>query len=112
MTLTRGGGLDYRATTAQWHADRSARQPAKLAVSAALRHYVQERLAGMIAAPNGSAVCGPAVMWKGRRSGRRQDRRWATAWSPEQIARRLRLDYPEDQTMRISHEAIYQALLP
>src|SRR5690606_11450279 len=32
------------------------------------------------------------------------------AWSPEQIARRLRLDFPEDLTMRISHEAIYQAL--
>ena len=23
---TRGGGLDYRATTAQWHADRSVRR--------------------------------------------------------------------------------------
>src|SRR4051812_15462505 len=109
---TRGGGLDYRATTAQWHADRSARRPkpAKLAVNPALRQYVQERLAGTVVTPDGAAVHGPAVTWKGRRHGRRQDRRWAPAWSPEQIARRLRLDYPEDQTMRISHEAIYQAL--
>src|SRR4051794_23764307 len=109
---TRGGGLDYRATTAQWHAERSARRPkpAKLAVNPALRQYVQERLAGTVVTPDGAAVHGPAVTWKGRRHGRRQDRRWATAWSPEQIARRLRLDYPEDQTMRISHEAIYQAL--
>ena len=109
---TRGGGLDYRATTAQWHADRSARRPkpAKLAVNPALRQYVQDRLAGTVVTPDGAAVHGPAVTWKGRRHGRRQDRRWATAWSPEQIARRLRLDYPEDQTMRISHEAIYQAL--
>src|SRR5215213_3022276 len=36
---TRGGGFDYRATTAQWHADRRARRPkaAKLASSPRLR---------------------------------------------------------------------------
>jgi len=31
-------------------------------------------------------------------------------WSPEQIANRLPIDYPDDLSMRISHEAIYQAL--
>jgi IS30 family transposase len=109
---TRSGGWAYRATTAQWHAERAARRPkpAKLAVNAALRRYVQERLAGAVAAPNGAVVRGPVVLWKGRRHGRRQHRRWARAWSPEQIARRLRLDFPGDETMRISHEAIYQAL--
>ena len=109
---TRSGTFTYRATTAQWHADRAARRPkpAKLAVHARLRHYVQDHLDGVIVAPNGESVSGPEVAWKGRRHGRRQHRRWARAWSPEQIARRLPVDFPDDPTMRISHEAIYQAL--
>lgn len=109
---TRGGGLEYRATTAQWHADRSARRskPAKLVLNAALRAYVEERLAGRVAAPTGASAAGPVISWKGSRHGPRQERRWAKAWSPEQISRRLRLDFPHDETMRISHEAIYQAL--
>jgi len=109
---TRGGGLEYRATTAQWHAERAARRPkpAKLAVNVALRAYVQDRLAGLVVTPSDAAVPGPTVSWKGRRHGPRKDRRWASAWSPEQIAHRLRLDFPHDETMRISHEAIYQSL--
>src|SRR5271163_437153 len=109
---TRSGGLEYRGTTAQWHAERAARRPkqAKLARNAALQAYVEERLAGVVVGPSGAPVRGPAVSWKGRRHGPRQDRRWATAWSPEQIARRLLVDFPHDETMRISHEAIYQAL--
>ncbi|WP_201723621.1 IS30 family transposase [Bradyrhizobium neotropicale] len=108
----RHGAPEYRATTAQWHADQSARRPkfAKLAINPTLRDYVQDRLAGMIAKPDGALLVGPKVVWKGRRAVHRQNRRWATAWSPEQISRRLRLDFPEDETMRISHEAIYQAL--
>lgn len=71
---TRGGGLDYRATTAQWHAERSARRPkpAKLVLNSSLRAYVQERLAGMVVAPSGAGIAGPSVSWKGRRHGRRQ----------------------------------------
>ena len=115
---TRGGNLaetrsvcgwDHRATTAQWHAERagSRPKPAKLVTNPALRTYVQERLAGAVAAPGRAAVPGPTVVpWKGRR----QSRRWAMAWSPQQIAERLRLDFPGDNSMRISHEAIYQAL--
>ena len=109
---TGAGTIDYRATTAQWHADRAGRRPkpAKLAIDARLRDYVQHRLSGMIAGSDGVPVPGPMVPWKGRRHGPRQDRRWAAAWSPEQIARRLPVDFPEDGTMRICHEAIYQSL--
>jgi IS30 family transposase len=109
---TRSGGLEYRATTAQWHAERAARRPkpAKLVTRPALRAYVQDRLAGAVTAPGGAAVPGPAVPWRGRRHGPRQPRRWARAWSPQQISRRLRLDFPGDGAMRISHEAIYQSL--
>ncbi len=66
---TRSGGLAYRATTAQWHAERSARRPkqAKLALNTALRTYVEERLAGVVVAPGGLLFPGPAVHWRGRR---------------------------------------------
>jgi transposase, IS30 family len=109
---TRSGNLEYRATTAQWHAHRRSKRPkvAKLAANEALRQYVQERLAGTITTPGGWGIPGPQTRWNGRRHGRRQDRRWATAWSPAQISNRLRFDFPEDESMRISHEAIYQAL--
>src|SRR5215207_8841321 len=52
---TRGGRLEYRATTAQWHADRRAERPkvAKLAANQRLWSYVQQRLAGAIRRPNG-----------------------------------------------------------
>jgi IS30 family transposase len=108
---TRGGGLEYRASAAQWHADRRARRPkpAKLAVNAELRRYVQDCLSGAVERPDGGAVEGPDVRWIGRRHGRK-DRRWAKSWSPEQISNRLRLDFPDDESMRISHEAIYQSL--
>jgi IS30 family transposase len=109
---TRSHSVTYRATTAQWHAQRRASRPkvAKLAANDELRDYVQDRLAGLIARPDGELVAGPGVRWIGRRHGRRQDRRWAKAWSPEQISNRLRVDFPHDESMRISHEAIYQAL--
>jgi IS30 family transposase len=109
---TRSNELAYRATTAQWHAERRACRPklAKLAAHDRLRDYVADRLAGAIARPDGELVAGPEVRFIGRRHGRRADRRWAKSWSPEQISNRLRVEFPDDESMRISHEAIYQAL--
>lgn len=109
---TRGGKFVYRASVAQWKAEIAAQRPkiAKLATNDRLREYVQERLAGAVTDAEGRPIPGPNVPWKGRRHGRRADRRWGTAWSPEQISHRLEVDFPDDESMRISHEAIYQAL--
>ncbi len=79
------GGLlrdRYRATAAQARADRRARRPktSKLVAHPPLREFVQARLGG------------------------------AERWSPEQIARRLRVDFPDDERMRVCHETIYQAI--
>ncbi len=111
-SATRGEDFDYRAITAQWHADRAARRPkaSKLASNPALRNYVQDRLAGLITTPQGVTFDGPFVVWRKRRAVHRQSGLWSVAWIPEQIAQRLKVDYPEDPNMRISHEAIYQAL--
>jgi IS30 family transposase len=74
--------LPYRATRAQSETDRRAGRPklSKLAGNDALREFVQEAL---------SSRSRP---------------------SPEQIAVMLRQQFPDDESMRISHEAIYQAI--
>lgn len=111
---TRGGKLEYRAGVAQWKAQQAGRRPkvAKLVSNPRLQTYVQERLEGVVRRADGTAVAGPvAGEFRGRTmKPHRADRRWVSAWSPAQISHRLRVDFPEDESMRISHEAIYQAL--
>ncbi|MGP5112953.1 IS30 family transposase, partial [Corynebacterium casei] len=73
--------------------------------------YVQDRLAGKVHRIDGTVVDGPAPPpWKGLNKPHRADRRWSLAWSPEQISHRLTIDFPDDESMRISPEAIYQSL--
>ncbi|MGW3735283.1 IS30 family transposase [Streptomyces sp. NPDC005148] len=110
---TRGGKPVYRAVVAQWKAQQAAKRPktAKLVGNERLREYVQDRLAGNVRRHDGTIVPGPRTLpWKGLNKPHRRDRRWSTAWSPEQIAHRLKVDFPDDESMRISHEAIYQSL--
>jgi IS30 family transposase len=110
---TRSGKLEYRASVAQWKSEVVARRPkpAKLVMNPCLRQYVQDRLEGKIHDAQGREVAGPRqAAFIGRNKPHRGDRKWVNGWSPEQISNRLQVDFPDDQSMRISHEAIYQAL--
>jgi IS30 family transposase len=109
---TRSDQKSYRATVAQWKAQQAAKRPkdAKLATNERLRAYVEDKLSGQVTDPEGRPIAGPNVPWVGRRHGRRQDRRWGVAWSPEQISNRLKIDFPDDESMRVSAETIYQSL--
>ena len=79
--LRRNGGRGrYRAIAAHRDAHARARRPKV------------PRLAG------DSALTAVVEAWLGE---------W---WSPQAISRRLRLEYPDDPTMWVSHETIYQAL--
>ena len=110
---TRGGMREYRASVAQWKADMAAKRPkqAKLVTGSRLRDYVEQRLLGKIWRLDGTVVDGPLPpRFTGRNKPRRKDRAWVSGWSPEQISNRVKIDFPDDESMRISHEAIYQSL--
>ena len=110
---TRGGKLEYRASVAQWKAERVAKRskPAKLVTYPRLHSYVQDRLEGKIHDANGREIVGPPrVPFIRRNKAHRGYRNWVNDWSPEQIANRLQFDFPDDESVRITYEAIYQAL--
>jgi len=52
----------------------------------------------------------PAKLALHSRLRRAVERRLLERWSPQQIAARLVYDYPDDPTMRVSHETIYRTL--
>jgi IS30 family transposase len=110
---TRCGRLEYRASVAQWKAELVAKRPrpAKLVTNLRLCRYVQEHLEGRVHNAVGRVITGPhQAPFNGRNKPHRGDRKWVNGWSPEQISHRLWIDFPDDESMRISHEAIYQAL--
>src|SRR3954471_4570498 len=86
---TRAGKREYRAGVAQWKAQIAARRPkpVKLAGNGRLRDYVQTRLSGQLQRFDGPLAAAPSTTWKGLNKPHRADRRWAMAWSPEQISR-------------------------
>ena len=75
-----GGRCHYRALSAQRHARTAARRPKPTKLGS------RPRLLAEV------------------------ERRLKDGCSPEQIAARLRLEFPDDPSMRVSHETIYQAL--
>jgi IS30 family transposase len=79
---TAAGGMVrvYRAVAAQWQADERARRPKPVKLV------------------TNTAL--RAEVSKGL----------AKKWSPQQISHRLRVDFADDEGMRVSHETIYQAL--
>lgn len=75
-----GGASEYRATQAEAASWRRAQRPK------------------------------PCVLAQHRRLRREVIRGLQRRWSPQQIARRLTEQFPDDQTMRVSHETIYRSL--
>ena len=111
---TRTYNLDYKASVAQWHAERRARRPkvAKLATNERLRDYVQERLSGEVrdsGRQQDSRPVGAEVEWQGQAAPRRPAL-GAGLESRSRSPTGCKVDFPDDESMRISHEAIYQAL--
>ena len=74
---TRTWRLEFKATVAQWHAERCARRSkaAEPASNDRLRGYVQDRLAGRVRATDGRVLDPEGPQWNGKNKPHRGDRR-------------------------------------
>ena len=102
---TRSGGLEYRATNAQWHSDRRASRPRS-------RSWLRTTsCAGMFRIVSVASWCQDPKCggWVAVTGHERIDAGQARG-APSKSQKRLRIDFPHNESMRISHEAIYQAL--
>ena len=91
---------------------RLAAQAGEACAQRGVKNLCRGTVEGVVVAPERGSCSRPGrVLEKAVGTDLGSDRRWANAWSPEQIARRLPVDFSRaTMTMRISHEAIYQAL--
>jgi IS30 family transposase len=67
-------------------------------------HAAQRKAEARRARPKAGKIGSCPRLWQAIQDG------LSLEWSPEQIACRLRRDFPDDPEMRVSHETIYQAL--
>lgn len=75
----------------------------KLVKNPRLRAYPQQRLAGAVRCPDGAVPLRPTPppctrLNKPHLAGRP----WSTAWSPEQISHRLKVDFPDNELLGIT----------
>jgi len=78
--------------------------------NSALHQYVQDRLAGDIATPGGKTLAGHQLQWTGRRHGAQATATLVTSLAPGADREPIVDLLPRSTSMRISHEATYQAL--
>ena len=87
------------------HRSTIGREIARCGGRARYRPLRAERIAGQLARrPKATKLAGCPRLLAAVQEG--LERRW----SPQQIAFRLRVDHPDDEVMRVSHETIYRSL--
>jgi len=110
-----------RPAAACWCIGRSSRSGIEIVELSARRRPGSPRTSGFVttcrigsparsARPTASPCPGLRLDGSGGGTAAVRAGRWASSWSPEQIANRLPVDFPDDESIRISHEALYQAL--